>query len=348
MEKTQNIGIIGVQGYGRTYFETLRRLDHVRVTSVCDIDLQAAHQEAARYGTADACQDYHALLDRQDLDAVMIATPHFLHYPMTMDFLRAGKHVFCEKPLAIRADEAWEMAREARTLGLVLTCHYNRRQTVAVKMLRDIIQKGMLGEVYAIHARWMARWTGFLFQSGTSWRVSKDKAGGGILIGRGSHMLDAALYILGHPQVQAVQAYTSSRLTNFPVEDYALMTLRLANGANLTVECCYENNLPQYQEKIEYEVFGSRAGAYCAVIDDRETIQVGRCAFPENRWEDLTGEANPAAYQNAQPISIIQNFVETIQTGCDPLITGEQSAAITEILEIAYLSAAGCKTGLEP
>lgn len=348
MGKPINVAIIGIEGYGRTYFQTLRQEQDVNILALCDIHLDAARKAAQDHGVAIACSDYQDLLHLKDLDAVLIATPHYLHHAMTMDFLRAGKHVLCEKPLAIRAAQAWEMARTSRDLGLLLTCHYNRRQSLAVKMLRDIVKKGVLGDVYTLNVKWMARWTGFMYQSATSWRTSKEKAGGGILIGRGSHMIDAALYILGHPPCSAVNAFTSTRLANFEVDDYAFVTLRLANGAVINVECSYENHIPHYAEKIEYEAFGTRAGAYCAAVDGQETIQVGYCAFPNSQWVDLTAEINPAAYAQAEPRSIVGDFIQAVKEQRDPLISAEQGALVSQVLELAYHSSeSGCEVAFE-
>jgi len=257
---------------------------------------------------------------------------------MTMAALGAGKHVFCEKPLGITSEHALELVRTARELGLTLSCHYNRRQSAHVKLLRDLVEKAALGEVYTLNVRWMARWTGFMFDTGTSWRVSKAKAGGGILIGRGSHMLDMALYILGHPQLTAINAQVSSKLTGFEVDDYAFVSLRLANGGLINLECSYEANLPDFQEKIEYEVFGTRTGAFCSTRDGVQITKVGYCEFPHNRWVDLTGSLDVCAYEQVEPKTILGDFVAAIQNGREPNITPEQGALITQILEAAYRS----------
>jgi predicted dehydrogenase len=336
--KPTGIGIIGIQGYGTTYFNTLKSIAGARVAGLCDINLAAARAAADQNGVSQVFSDYHELLACQDVEAVFIATPHFLHHAMTMDALRAGKHVFCEKPLAITAAHAQEMASTARTLGLTLSCHYNRRQSAPVKLLRDLNQRGLLGEVYALNARWMARWTGFMFDKNTSWRTSRAKAGGGILIGRGSHMLDAALYILGHPQIKAINAQVSSKLTGFEVDDYAFVSLRLANGGLINLECSYEANIPDYQEKIEYEVFGTHAGAYCSTRDGVQTTKVGYCEFPDNRWVDLTGGLDVPSYEFAEPKTIIGDFIAAIHEKREPNITAEQGALITQILETAYRS----------
>jgi predicted dehydrogenase len=338
MGKQIRVGIIGIQGFGSTYFKTLESIQNVTVTALCDIDVKAARSMAANYGVVFVCSNYKDLLAYDGVDAVFIATPHYLHHSMTMDALRAGKHVFCEKPLAITSQHAWEMAKTSRELGLVLSCHYNRRQTAPVKMLRDIIAQGILGEIYVFNVKWMARWTGFLFDNTTSWRVSKEKAGGGILIGRGSHMIDAALYILDYPKISSIYSHISTKLTGFEVDDYAFLSMRLANGGLINMECSYENNIPNYQEKIEYEVFGTKAGAFCSMVDGLQTIKVGHCEYPQNKWVDLSDGLNLSSYENAEPKTIIGDFIIAIQTERDPIVTAEQGAFITQILEAAYRS----------
>jgi len=334
------IGIIGLQGYGRTYFRQIAELPFARVAAVCDANEGVLAQVADAEGIGARYLDYRQMLKDPAVNAVFVATPHYLHYRMTLDALNAGKHVFCEKPLAMDARQADEMAALARKKGLGLSCHYNRRQSTAVKMLTDARRKGLLGEVYQTNVKWMARYTAFMFAENSSWRVRKDKAGGGILIGRGSHMIDAALYILGMPEIRSVSATVSSRLTGFEVDDYAMATLRLPDGSAIHVECSYENNIPQYEEKIEYQLFGTGAGAYSLQEDGRTQFMIGRCEFPENRWTDLGGGLREQDYAGAYPESIVRDFLEALRDGREPLITGEDGAYITRILDAAYLSSA--------
>lgn len=152
-------------------------------------------------------------------------------------------------------------------------------------------------------------------------------------------MLDAALYILGHPKVATVNAQTTSKLTGFEVDDYAFVSLRLANGGLINLECSYEAHIPDYQEKIEYEVYGTRAGAYSSARDGAQTTKVGYVEFPQNRWVELTGGLDLPAYDTVEPTTIIGDFVAAVQQGRDPNITAEQAALITQLLEAAYRSA---------
>lgn len=334
------IGIIGLQGYGRTYFKQIAEMPFARVAAVSDVSEKALSQVADAEGIGTRYLDYREMLKDSAVNVVFVATPHYLHHQMTIDALNAGKHVFCEKPLAMNAAQADEMAALAREKGLLLGCHYNRRQSPAVKMLMDLNRKGAFGEVYQLNVKWMARFTQFMFAANSSWRVQKAKAGGGILIGRGSHMIDAALYILGMPKIRSISAQISNRLCGFEVDDYAMVLLRLENGAAIHVECSYENHIPQYEEKIEYQLFGTGAGAYSLQQDGQTQFFAGRCEFPGNRWTDLGAEIREQDYLDAYPQSIVRDFMEAVRDGREPLINGESGAYITTILDAAYRSSA--------
>lgn len=333
------IAIIGLQGYGSSYFSTLAKLPYVTVRAVCDTKEDVLNSTADRYGIEFRFTDYRKMLEDKEIDAVFIATPHFLHYRMTLDALQAGKHVFCEKPLAMNGNEAREMAETAARKGLILSCHYNRRQSPAVKLLKDAADKDILGEIYAVNVKWMARYTPFMFSPDSAWRTVKSRAGGGILIGRGSHMIDAVLYIMGSPAVKSVSANISSRLTGLEVDDYCLLLLRLENGCAITIECSYESNLPQYQERIEYQLLGTKAGAYCAEEGRNAESRIGYCRFPENDWVDLTEQFPLEAYQDTYPQSMITDFLEALKNGEKPMLTGEDALFVTTIIDAAYESA---------
>jgi predicted dehydrogenase len=151
-------------------------------------------------------------------------------------------------------------------------------------------------------------------------------------------MLDAAWYILGRPGFDSVYAVTENRLTGFEVDDYAMVVARLAGGETVHMECSYEANLPEYGERIEYEVLGTRAGAHCSQTDGVESVRAGYCRFPANEWVDLTESLAFESYRDASPRSIVQDFVESIRDGREPIVTGEDAAAITQLLTAAYRS----------
>lgn len=333
------VGIIGLQGYGGTYFAVLARLPWVKITAICDTKKEVLLRSAQQHNIQNCYTDYRELLGVSEIDAVLIATPHFLHHQMTMDALEAGKHVFCEKPLAMNSREAGEMTALAEEKGLRLSCHYNRRQSALVKLLKDVVQRRILGEVYAVNIKWMARYTPFLFSPDSAWRTEKAKAGGGILIGRGSHMIDAVLYMLGCTALRSVSANVASRLTGLEIDDYCLLVMRMENGAMVTIEASYENNIPQYEERIEYQLFGTKAGAYCTEENGKEDVQIGYCKFPDKEWVDLSGKFKAEEYRNKEPVNMIEDFLNSLRDGRAPSIDKEEAAYVTAIIDMAYRSA---------
>ena len=334
------IGIVGISGYGATYPRTLKNITFSNMLGVCDINADAANAFAKEHNIPGVYTDFNEMLKNPEIDVVFIATPHFLHYSMVMASLQAGKHVFCEKPLALNYKEASEMAQTAKDLGLTLSCHYNQRLAAQVKALKDIVSNGTLGDVYHANVKWMARFTRFMFDESREWRVSREKAGGGILIGRGSHMLDAIWYVLGKPRIKTVYASITSRLTGLDVEDYSLVVLTLENGGTVHLECSYEANTAGYFQKMEYELLGTKAGAMYTNIDGTTSLKVGHNEFPTNRWVDSSDRFSLETYQCAPPNSVIEDFLESLRDGREPLITADEAVWVTRLLDAAYLSAA--------
>lgn len=207
-----------------------------------------------------------------------------------------------------------------------------------VKMLKKMIEDGVFGDIYHINVKWMSRWTYFMYDTATTWRTSMKTSGGGILIGRGSHMLDAAWYLLGKPEPDSVYAITHNSLTGYDVDDYANVTLRLKNNSTINLECSYVANTVPYAMRIEYEVFGTKAGAICTEIDGEFSARYGYTKYPTNEWVELTGEYDPNDFEVSYPITVVPDFLDAIRNNRTPLVTGMDAAFITKLLRSAYRS----------
>lgn len=255
MAKELRIGIIGLMGYGSTYFRTIAGIEGARVTALCDAREDVLQRAAAQHNVSRTYTDYRQLVNDSEVDAVFIATPHFLHYQMTMAAIAAGKHVFCEKPLAMNAREAEEMVQAAKAAWVKLGCHYNRRQSPHVKMLKQAVSQGLL-----------------------------------------------------------------------------------EGGSTLTVECSYEAHLADCADKLEYELFGTKAGACAREQDGNRRFVMGSCAFPENKWQSL-GDWKEEDFADRYPSSIIADFVDAVMNDREPLVNGRAGADVTAILDAAFRSA---------
>jgi len=172
----------------------------------CDIIKERAEKAVKDYGCGQAIEDYRELLNSPDVDAVSVCTPNHMHAQISIDFLRAGKHVLCEKPAARTYEEALEMQKVQHETGKILNIGVVNRFNTGVNVIKNMIASGELGEVYHVYASFRSHRSipglGGAF-------TTKAISGGGVLIDWGVHFLDLILYCTGDPKALTVsgQAY---------------------------------------------------------------------------------------------------------------------------------------------
>ncbi|MDR3314290.1 MAG: Gfo/Idh/MocA family oxidoreductase [Oscillospiraceae bacterium] len=169
----------------------------VEVKYFCDILPERAEEAVQKYGCGTAVKDYHDFLNDPELDAVSVCTHNDFHAPITIDFLRAGKDVLCEKPAARVLSEALEMQRVSHETGQLLSIGVVNRFGDAVNRVKDMIAAGKLGEVYHVFASFRAHRS--IPGIGGDF-TTKEVSGGGALIDWGVHYLDLILYCCGEPK----------------------------------------------------------------------------------------------------------------------------------------------------
>ena len=191
--------VIAVIGCGRiavlSHFPALTKMENVYIKYVCDIIPEKAEKmKAICPGVGYAITDYHVALQDPEVDAVYVLTPNYAHYTITMDALRAGKHVFCEKPITINYELSKEMAEGAEKQGKLLTIGVCNRYHKSVEMLEQLNREGKFGNIYHVYCSFRK------FRSipglGGAF-TTKAQSGGGVLIDWGVHFFDLILYILG-------------------------------------------------------------------------------------------------------------------------------------------------------
>ena len=183
--------------------------DLADVAYFVDIIPERAERMRDAYGAGKALADYHQILTDPDLDSVSVCTPNDTHAPITIDFLKAGKHVLCEKPASVSAKLAADMQKAAVQSGKMLNIGVVNRFNVAVNKIRDMIQAGDLGNVYHVVCSFRA-WRSIPGLGGPF--TTKKNAGGGVLIDWGVHFLDLIDFCIGQPEIKTVSAQTYSIL----------------------------------------------------------------------------------------------------------------------------------------
>ena len=210
MEKT----VIAVIGCGRiargAHFPALAKLvDSVRVKYACDLIEEKAQLMKETYPELieQVITDYKVALDDPEVEAVFVLTPNYAHYTVTMDALRAGKHVMCEKPITVNYKLSCEMAEEANKLGKILNIGVCNRYHKSVEMLEEMNREGKFGNLYHIYCSFRC----FRNIPGLGGAFTdKSQSGGGVLIDWGVHFLDLILYILGGAKLKNVMHCTIS------------------------------------------------------------------------------------------------------------------------------------------
>ena len=286
-------GVVGTGFIGAVHVDALRRLG-VEVTGVVGSTKERA--EAKRI--APVYDSYDALLADDRVDVVHLTTPNHLHYPQVKQALEAGKHVVCEKPLAMTAAESAELVERAERSGLVHCTNFNIRFYPMVQEARARVRAGEVGDVFIVHGAYLQDW--LLFDTDWNWRLENDKGGELRAVGDiGSHWMDLTQFVTG----RRIEALFADLATMIPVrrrptgevetfasaedverveapmttEDLAHILLRLEGGARgaLVVSQVSAGR----KNSLRFEVDGSRASlAWDA--ESHETLWLGRRDAP--------------------------------------------------------------------
>jgi predicted dehydrogenase len=344
------VGVIGC-GAGLFHLEGYATEPRVEVVALAGLDTDRCEMLAKRFDVHRIYRDYQDLLTQDDIDAVSIAVPNFLHMPVAVAALEAGKHVLIEKPLARHTDEGKLIVEAAERNSRILAVSFQRRTRHDVEIVKGQIESGALGRVYYAKAYWMRR-------SGIpglgSWFTSKEAAGGGPLIDLGVHVLDMALYMLGNPTVTTVSAATYSEIgprgrgnwvgrrssqssddpVSYEVEDLATAFLRFEDGGTLLLEASWAS-FTEMDDDFGVQFYGSEGGAriHSKKYADVDTLDL----FSE--IGDTTSDSHPRLVSRPGHAEIIKGFVDGILDGAPVTPDGLEGLDRVRLIDAIYKSA---------
>ena len=279
MSQTIKAAIVGTGFIGPAHLEALRRIPNVMVTGLVEVNQELAEEKARLLGIPNA-YTFEDMLKVSEIDVVHICTPNFLHYAQAKAVLEAGKHVICEKPLAVKIDEAEELVSLAKSKGLVNAVHFNLRYYPVVRQMKTMRESGDLGEVYAVMGSYLQDW--LFLQTDYNWRLEPDKSGDSRAIADiGSHLLDITEYVTGlkitevmadfstvHKTrlkpLKAIETYSGKMLSmddyeEVPIntEDHATVMLRFDNGSKGSITVSQVN--AGRKNRLNIEIAGSKS-----------------------------------------------------------------------------------------
>jgi predicted dehydrogenase len=358
------IGIIGCGGIAnQKYFPALKSLsNYCDLVAFCDIIPERAEKAAREYGVPNAkvTTDYLELLKDGIIDEVHVLTPNKSHSEITVAALESGKHVLCEKPMAINSAEAKKMLDAAKRTGKKLTVGYQNRFRRDSQYLHRVCEKGELGEIYFAKAHAVRR------KAVPTWGVFMDKEqqGGGPLIDIGTHALDLTLWCMNNYKPKMVLGSTYQKLKDqvdgnlfgpwdpkeYEVEDSVFGFIKMENGASIFLEASWILNTSESKEA-KTTLFGTLAGAemfgtsylgagdagvrICSAKDgeliDTVTVSSGSIAY----FDGIA--ANDATLEAKQ-------WFDAIIHDRQPVVLPEQAYVVTQLIEAIYESSRTGKT----
>ena len=356
MEKKLRIGIIGCGGIATSkHMPSLAKVKEVEMVAFCDIIEERAINAAKKFGAegSKSYVDYKELLKDETLDVVHVCTPNRSHSFITVDALEAGKHVMCEKPMAINSEEAKKMVDAAKRTGKMLTIGYQNRQRKDAKYLKAEADAGVFGDIYyakatALRRRAVPTWGVF---------INEYEQGGGPLIDIGTHALDLTLWTMDNykpkycvgttyhklnSQTESANVFGQWKPEEFTVEDSAFGFIVMENGATINLESAWAINMTETKEACT-TICGTKAGAKMLDQGVLEINGVNHNTMYESR-PNLDGKGVPfydaGSYSPAEEEA--KQWINAILTGTQPTVLPEQAYCVTQILEGIYESA---KTG---
>ncbi len=340
LAKQLGIGIIGSGGIARgAHMPGYKACEEqgVKILAVSDVNPDVARTAAEEFEVPHVFTDYHQLLKMDEINAVSVCTPNYLHMQPTIDALRAGKHVLVEKPLAMNAAEGKAMVAEAHRSGKKLQVGFMKRFEAQAQALKRFVAAGEMGEIYFARAQAMRR------RGIPGWGVftQKDKQGGGPLIDIGVHILDLTLWLMGHPKPTFCSGQTYAKFGHregvvgllgqwdpktFTVEDFAVGLVRFENGATLVLESAFVANQEQ-RDLMNTELFGTEGGC-----------SYNPCKMFFERHQTLIDSAPAYLPQVKAHTEEVKAFVNAILEDTPVPVTGEEALMTTQIIDAIYRS----------
>ncbi len=356
------IGIVGLGFIGtQKHLAGLsQHLDKCELVGFCDYEIDRAQSAKDTYGAADSyvTTDYRELLADPSIDVIHVCTWNVSHCEITCAALEAGKHVLCEKPMAVTGADARKMVETAERTGNKLSVGFQYRFRKESQFLRKVVDEGRLGEIYhakahAVRRRGVPIWGVF---------TDKSKQGGGPLIDLGGHAIDLTLWYMDNYEVESVTGVVSHKLGDrpegnmagpwdpetFTVEDSAFGFVRFRNGASMFVEAAWALNVQDSREAC-VTLCGTEGGADTVQVKGSADIAV---TLNNVQGGDLVKTAPEvgAAYFGADAAGALGGFaymggleadswLTAIANNTEPYVTAKQACVVTEVLDAIYTSA---------
>jgi predicted dehydrogenase len=336
------VGVIGCGSIGLWHLKRLKEMDRANVVAGCDVNPTALERFGAASGLPESClyRDYGKLLEQDNVDAVVLGIPNKLHSIVAVDAFEAGKHVFCEKPMAVNLPEARRMVGAAERSGLKLQIGLQSRFKGDSQVIKRHVEGGELGEVY--YAR-----CGYLRRSGIpgwgSWFTRRNEAGAGPIFDIGVHVLDLTLWLMSNFRPATAYASSYSKFGPekkglgvwgtqesdgyFDVEDFATALLRMEDGASVSFEVSWASHIP-------------KSGQYLTLMGERGGLDLETGTIYTT--EDGGHIDKKLHFEDVDPyLAEMNHFIDCVLEDREPLTRPDEMLGLQKALDMILKSSQG-------
>ena len=348
------IAIIGAGGMAAYHARGFREAG-AEIVALADVNAAAAEKAAARHGIPRHFGDVAAMLRAlPELDAVSIIVPNKFHAPLALQALKAGKHVFCEKPPALTAPQMAQMRTAAAKARRTLMFNFNNRARPESYAIREYLRQGVVGTINSCQAKWIRR-TGIPGFGG--WFTTKALSGGGPLIDL-LHMIDLAMYFMGYPEPAHVLGQTFSDFITdkqfkgpWGIPDRADGTTDVENAAHgfvtfkggqvLSLQVSWAEMVKREEVSVVFQ--GTKAGGKVERlfgIDGLDNTAIDTCElYVQENGHSVNRSIITPACEDMGRIGSAANFIHAIEGKAAPLNTPEQALRLMQVIDAIYASA---------
>lgn len=338
-DKKIRIGLIGAGNIAQNaHIPAYLKQPDVELAGVCDLKEERAKEVKEKYNMKYAFTDFNDLVAIKEIDAISVCTWNNAHAAAAIAAANAGKHVLCEKPMAMTVQEAEAMRKAARNNKITFMMGFVNRFRADSQVLKALSDADKFGDIYYSKAGWLRR-------RGTplGWFTDVSKSGGGPVIDIGVHVIDLTWYLMGKPKPISVSACTYNKIGDyktkgvgrwvafdtddlkFNTEDSANGLIRFENGASMNFEVSWAIN--DKGTGIYSNIFGSKAGAS---LDPLELY---------GEEENYLSDAALTAGKADSFVNEIRHFLDCVKEGKEPISPAEDGVQIQKILNGIYESA---------
>jgi predicted dehydrogenase len=318
-------GIVGAGDIAdRVMTPALRDSPRGDLVAVARRDQAAAEAFAERHGARRAYTSVEGLCDDPEVDAVYVATPVDRHCPDTLAAAARGKHVLCEKPMALNVAEGERMRAACAEAGVQCMVCFYQRFNARHRQIKALLDAGAIGRVTAARMNFSGRSP----DRPGAWRQDPARAGGGCYMDNASHCVDLLRYFFG--EIISVSALVDTLAARYPVEDTATSLLRLANGVHAVVTSYWSTDDPDVERNSLLEILGTDGAIVSTPLHDK--FSRGRLVVATRSGE------RSYSYDESTHVAVLEEFAEALAAGRPPAITANDGVAALRVVEAVYES----------